>query len=84
VARLFREADPEWETAMDPFREKTRLDLHAINRFQLLKKGVRPEHMDFSNRCTFCDPAGFPSFRREGKNAGRIISGIRLSNDYPE
>ncbi len=52
--------------------EKPHLDLTAYNISLLRAGGVRGSHIEADGRCTICDPAGFPSYRREGKRAGRM------------
>lgn len=49
------------------------LDLPAVNRFQLTSRGVEPGNIDQDGRCTFCDTAGFQSYRRLGSSAGRML-----------
>ena len=53
-----------------------RIDLAAANRGQLIEAGVGETHIDVLGGCTFCDAARFYSFRREKKQAGRMISYI--------
>jgi YfiH family protein len=48
-------------------------DLPAENKRQLLQSGVLEEHIFDSGACTCCDKRYF-SYRREGKQAGRMIS----------
>lgn len=48
-------------------------DLPAENKRQLLQAGVLEENISDSGACTCCDKRYF-SYRREGKQAGRIIS----------
>jgi YfiH family protein len=43
------------------------LDLFAANRAQLLRAGVRADRIERVGGCTFCDPAGLPSYRRDGR-----------------
>ena len=62
-----------------PF-ERTRIDLAEANRRQLIAAGVAPERIYYLGLCTYCDAAQFHSFRRDGQNAGRLISVIGLKN----
>jgi YfiH family protein len=50
------------------------LDLRGLNQRQLEGSGLRREHVDHITRCTACDPARLPSYRREGRDCGRILS----------
>jgi YfiH family protein len=51
------------------------LDLERLNRLQLKRAGLR----DIANvgECTFCNPARYASFRRDG-SSGRMLSYIKL------
>lgn len=51
-----------------------KVDLAEINRGQLAEAGV--EHIDVLGLCTFCNADQFWSYRREGEQAGRMISYI--------
>jgi len=53
------------------------LDLLAENRKQLIAAGVPAEHIDSVGGCTFCEAEQFYSYRREGSQAGRMISFIQ-------
>lgn len=54
------------------------LDLGKLVRSALLHAGGVPEKLgDFSQHCTMCSPEGFPSYRREGSQALRMVHWIR-------
>jgi polyphenol oxidase len=55
------------------------LDVRAANVRQLEAAGVRPDAIHHVPDCTYCTP-GYHSYRRDGKEAGRMISfvGFRL------
>ncbi|MCI0656647.1 MAG: peptidoglycan editing factor PgeF [Acidobacteria bacterium] len=50
------------------------LDLPGTNRRALLDSGLDPARIYSSGLCTHCLPALFPSYRREGAGAGRILT----------
>jgi hypothetical protein len=50
------------------------LDLRAANVKHLLEAGVSPGSIHHVADCTFCRADVYHSFRREGKDAGRMIS----------
>lgn len=50
------------------------LDLREANRFQLTAAGVPVEQIADVSACTFCHPARLPSYRRDGRDCGRIVS----------
>ena len=53
-------------------------DLIAANKRQLSHCGVLEKNILDCQRCTFCDTQYF-SYRREGKDAGRMLSLIMLN-----
>ena len=50
------------------------LDLPGTNRRALLESGLDPARIYSSGLCTRCLPTLFPSYRREGRVAGRILT----------
>ena len=50
------------------------LDLPGTNRRMLLEAGLDPEQIHSSGFCTHCLSTLFPSYRREGACAGRILT----------
>lgn len=56
---------------------KAHIDLRALQRVQLAKAGVLPQHIDASTDCTVCDPSGrFFSYRRAGSATGQSVGFI--------
>jgi len=53
-----------------------RLDLHAANREQLTRAGVDPGSIHTSGWCTCCRKDLFFSYRRDGEDAGRLMSSV--------
>ena len=77
------EVGPEVEDAFGPpnapfFRlgsgGRKHLDLKAANRAQLIEGGVRENQIDNVDLCTCCRKDLFFSYRRDGAQAGRMIS----------
>ena len=56
---------------------KPHLDLWRATRDQLARAGVPPQQIHVCELCTFDHPALFHSYRRDGKNAGRLVAAIR-------
>jgi len=54
------------------------LDLELENKNQALAEGLRQENISGPGDCTFCAPKKFFSFRREGEEAGRMMSVLML------
>jgi hypothetical protein len=54
------------------------LDLVGINKRQLLDLGIKDINISDSKICTSCQNKEFFSYRREGKNCGRMMSVIML------
>lgn len=54
------------------------IDLLSFNRHLLREAGVRTENIFEDLRCTACSAEEFPSYRRDGKKAGRIFACLAL------
>jgi YfiH family protein len=54
-----------------------RLDLWQATRDQLERAGVAPRNIHVCELCTFDHAGVFPSYRRDGKAAGRLTAAIR-------
>lgn len=67
-----------WLTMMPPGHEpppeRVRLDLRAANRWQLLDAGVPAGNITVSTLCTECRTDLLFSYRREGKDTGRMMA----------
>jgi len=77
------EVGPEVEAAFGPAGAaffapgkalRKNLDVAAANRAQLEELGIAPTHIDSVPHCTRCREDLFFSYRRDGANAGRMIS----------
>ncbi len=65
------------EQVSDPWDgDKWLLDLKELNRLLLRSAGVREEHIWLSRYCTACHPELFFSYRKEHKQAGRMMAWI--------
>ena len=66
---------------LSPHREadKKYLDLRQVIVDKLRRQGVSEERLEWSNECTMCSAEKFYSYRRQGKNSGRMMAiiGIR-------
>jgi YfiH family protein len=56
-----------------------RLDLWQATRDQLKRAGVAPRNIHVCELCTFEHAGVFPSYRRDGKAAGRLTAAIRAA-----
>jgi hypothetical protein len=54
------------------------LDLPLVNKRQLIASGLKDENISVARICTHCNSEDFFSFRREGKDTGRMLSVIML------
>ncbi|MEW5894268.1 MAG: peptidoglycan editing factor PgeF [Candidatus Omnitrophota bacterium] len=63
--------------AMSPRWGKWFLNLQQVNRDHLISSGIKEENLVDLNLCTYCNPSFF-SYRRQGKEAGRHLSLLRL------
>lgn len=57
---------------------RVHLDLGAEIARQVAICGVPETQVELAHLCTFCDPGGFYSYRREGAAAGRMMSFIGI------
>jgi YfiH family protein len=55
-----------------------KIDLAGANRRQLIESGVPENQIHSINRCTRCEAEVFHSYRRDGEQAGRMISFIGI------
>jgi hypothetical protein len=72
--RAFRDAGIDWEGLERKEGEASHLDLPGTNRLILERAGIPPEQIVASGLCTRCRDDLFPSYRREGPSAGRLLS----------
>jgi YfiH family protein len=56
--------------------DRSHVDVAAFNKALLIGRGVRPGSILDAALCTADRPDLFPSYRRDGKRAGRIVTGI--------
>lgn len=54
------------------------LDLPGLNVRQLIESGVPADRISVADTCTACHPGGFCSYRRDGRSAGSMVSGIMI------
>ena len=67
----FRNHARELPASFKSFQTKPQyFDFWAITRWQLLRAGLRPAHIEVANRCTVCESGDFFSYRGE-KTTGR-------------
>ena len=57
---------------------KINVDLAAANERQLLEAGLALDNIWVSKQCTRCNPDLYHSYRRDGVEAGRMVSAIRF------
>jgi YfiH family protein len=60
-------------------RGRPHLDVRAANVRQLQEAGLRPDSLHHVADCTRCRADLYPSYRRDGKGAGRMISFVGFS-----
>jgi YfiH family protein len=86
------EVGPEIETAFGPrgapffvkgAAERKHLDVAAANRAQLAELGIASSRIDSISHCTKCREDLFFSYRRDGGQAGRMISVVGFSRPSP-
>jgi len=67
-----------WFPERDDLDQRTRLDLEEALYRQLVEAAVPPQHISRSGLCTRCGEEEFYSYRRQGKAAGRMVSGVAI------
>ena len=65
-------------TAISQKQAKWHIDLPVCNRLQLIAAGLKPEHINMSDICTYKMYDMFFSARRLGINSGRIFTAIMM------
>ncbi|NWF38731.1 peptidoglycan editing factor PgeF [Mariprofundus sp. NF] len=53
-------------------------DIQAINRLQLLQRGLNEQRIETFSACTACDSEHYYSYRRDGKSSGRHLGVVAL------
>jgi YfiH family protein len=76
VAQAIGGAIPEDPRVVITGRPRPHADLGRAVRAQLVRAGLRPQHVESVGGCTFSDAENFFSFRRDGKAAGRHLAVI--------
>jgi YfiH family protein len=71
VVAAFRDADPDADASIRT-GSRARIDLLDANRRQAIAAGVSAERIAAANLCTACRPDLLISYRRSGKQAGRM------------
>lgn len=74
VEEAFRDAGHDLKGLWRQDGETAFLDLPGANRRQLMGAGLDPDRVRAVEQCTHCLPERFPSYRREGPGAGRILT----------
>lgn len=82
-ARTGEEPNPlQWLNMCPPGHQpppkNVHLDLRKANRSQLIASGLRPQNIFVSDLCTGCHTDLFFSYRKEGRQSGRMLSIIGI------
>lgn len=67
---------PEPDALSQGEGDRSFVDVAAIVRTQLLKRGLIAENFRSTGLCTASSPELFPSYRREGTGTGRILTAV--------
>ena len=79
VAEAFRDADPDYEAFIERRDPKYHIDLKAIIRHDLVKKGVKDENVLDMGLCTKCNKDDFFSHRGHKGKRGLMVAAMRLA-----
>lgn len=64
-------------------RKKWHLDIASLNRYQLIRSGIKEDKIEISGKCTFCEKDEYFSFRRQKRRNGSMFSFVvRRSENY--
>jgi copper oxidase (laccase) domain-containing protein len=63
-----------------PDPAKKFVNLKRVAQIQLMQAGVKQENITDINECTYCNTEKFHSYRRNGKQAGRLEALIYLDS----
>lgn len=74
VMKAFRECFPEGEGIISSHKGRYFIDLSRANKYQLIREGIREDNIILTELCTFISSLKLPSYRREGKKAGRMLT----------
>src|SRR6185503_2021155 len=66
------------EVAREVGEKKAMLNLQELVQRQLLAIGIPGNRIETVQACTRCEPERFVSYRRDGKRAGNMWSGIAM------
>ncbi len=81
VVNSFNSLDMLPETALQTKGNNIFLHLKEVNRYQLVKAGVKPECITVSDFCTSCRQDLFFSYRRDGANTGSMMALLALTTE---
>lgn len=76
LAEAYRDVPVPEDAIASGAGDRSLLDVAAFNEALLLARGLSEEHVVRPALCTAGEPELFPSFRRDGERAGRILTGI--------
>ena len=75
VAKIFKDSNPDYVEFMEVKGEKYHFDLWKINKYNVMKEGVKEENIEISNLCTKCNQDLFFSHRGQKGKRG-LMAGI--------
>jgi len=80
VVEIFRQQGFDLSSASikNEITGKMHIDLKEINRLELLRMGILPQHIEKTDLCTYENPDLFFSARRQSVHCGRMLCGIML------
>ena len=79
VAEAFRDADPDYAAFIERREPKYHIDLKAIIRHDLVKKGVKDENVLDMGLCTKCNKDDFFSHRGHKGKRGLMVAAMRMA-----
>ncbi len=80
VISAVRDAFPDHRELLKPSLngEKAFFDLWNANKVLMIESGMKEEHIEIMGMCSYSHEELFYSYRRDGADTGRMVSGIML------
>lgn len=72
---------PHADVLFIPQNDKYRFNLWQANTHTLIQNGLSPQNIHCAHTCTLCHNDLFPSYRKEGPQAGRFVAAIGITNE---
>jgi len=83
AAQQLADSHPQAHQHLHQQKQKSYPDLQAINQCQLLRSGIKKQHIEMVRQCTYCQSRDFFSWRRDQEKSGRMLAIIQCPTSCP-